>query len=85
MASTSTGALSFSGEPAGFNGSASVPTLPITGVGPMTFGAQTGLDVAVEELFALAVHEADVHLVGVEVDSAVVFGGGGVILHMQLY
>ena len=39
------------------------------------------LDVAVEELFAVAVHEADVHWVGVEVDSAVVIGGGGVVFH----
>lgn len=39
------------------------------------------LDVAVDQFPALAVHDADVHLMGMEVDSAVVFGGGGVILH----
>jgi hypothetical protein len=38
-------------------------------------------DVGVNELLALAIHHADVHLPGVEVDSAIVFGGGGVILH----
>jgi hypothetical protein len=39
------------------------------------------LDVGVDQFLALAVHDADVHLPGVEVDSAIVFGGGGVILH----
>ena len=29
----------------------------------------------------LAIHEADVHLAGVQVDSAVEFCGGGIILH----
>ena len=38
-------------------------------------------NVGVDEFFALAIDEADVHLVGVEVDSAVELGGGGVILH----
>jgi len=37
------------------------------------------LDVGVDELFAVPVHEADVHLPGVEVDSAVELSGGGVI------
>ncbi len=39
------------------------------------------LDVAVDQFLALAVHDADVHLVGVKVDFAVVFGGGSIILH----
>src|SRR6516225_7449646 len=38
-------------------------------------------DVAVDQLFAFAVHDADVHLTGMQIDSAVVLGGGGVILH----
>jgi hypothetical protein len=38
-------------------------------------------DIGVDELLAVAIHEADVHLVGVQVDSAVELGGGGVILH----
>jgi len=38
-------------------------------------------DVGVDELFAVAVQHADIHLAGVEVDSAVELGGGGVILH----
>jgi hypothetical protein len=38
-------------------------------------------DVGVEELLALAIHDADVHLVGMEVDSAVEFRGRGIILH----
>ena len=42
------------------------------------------LDVAVDQLVALAVHEADVHLPGVQVDSAVVFRGGGVVFHSCL-
>jgi hypothetical protein len=33
----------------------------------------------VDQLLALAIHEADVHLVGMEVDSAVELGGGGVM------
>ena len=36
-------------------------------------------DVGVDQLLALAIHEADVHLVGMEVDSAVELGGGGVM------
>src|SRR5215510_2295783 len=39
------------------------------------------LDVAMDQLLALTVHDADVHLARVQVDSAVVFRGGGVILH----
>ena len=42
------------------------------------------LDVGVDELLALAIHDADVHLPGVEIDSAVEFGGGGVILHRSI-
>jgi hypothetical protein len=38
-------------------------------------------DVGVDEFHALAIHDADDHLPGVEVDSAIVFGGGGVIFH----
>jgi hypothetical protein len=38
-------------------------------------------NVRVDQDFSLAIHEADVHLVGVEINSAVVFGGGGIILH----
>ena len=38
-------------------------------------------DVGVDELFTVPVHEADVHLAGMEVDSAVEFCGRGVILH----
>ena len=34
-----------------------------------------------EEDFALAIHKADVHLAGVQINSAVELGGGGVILH----
>ena len=39
------------------------------------------LDVGVDQLFALAIHEADVHLAGMQIDSAVEFGGGGIIFH----
>ena len=39
-------------------------------------------DIGVDQFLALTVHEADVHLAGVEIDSAIVFGRGGVILHM---
>ena len=38
-------------------------------------------DVGVDQFFALPIHEADIHLVGVQIDSAVEFGRGGVILH----
>ena len=40
------------------------------------------LDVGVDQLLALLVHDADVHLPRMEVDSAVVFGGGCIILHV---
>ena len=36
---------------------------------------------AMDEDFSLPIHEADVHLARMEVDSTVVFGGRGVILH----
>src|SRR5439155_19172051 len=39
------------------------------------------LDVGVDQLFALPVHDADVHLARVQINSAVVFGGGSVIFH----
>ena len=38
-------------------------------------------DVGVDQFFALAIHDADVHLASVQIDSAVELGGGGVILH----
>ena len=38
-------------------------------------------DVGVDQLLALPVHDADVHLAGVQIDSAVVFRSGDVILH----
>jgi hypothetical protein len=40
------------------------------------------LDVAVDQLLALAIHDADVHLVSVQVDSAVELCGGGVVFHI---
>ena len=39
------------------------------------------LDVGVQQFSSLSIHDTDVHLVGVQVDSAVELGGGGVILH----
>ena len=39
------------------------------------------LNVGVDELVAGTVGEADVHLAGVEVDSAIELCGGSVILH----
>ena len=39
------------------------------------------LDVGVDQLLALAIHEADVHLARMQVDSAVELRRGGVILH----
>ena len=39
------------------------------------------LDVGVDQFLALAVHEADVHLVGMKVYSAIELCGGTVILH----
>jgi hypothetical protein len=38
-------------------------------------------NVGVDQFFAGAVHDADVHLAGMEINSAVEFSGGGVILH----
>jgi hypothetical protein len=38
-------------------------------------------DIGVDRDFSLAIHEADVHLARLEVDSAVEFDGGGIILH----
>ena len=38
-------------------------------------------DVGVDQYFTLPVHDADVHLARVQIDSAVVFSGGGVIFH----
>jgi hypothetical protein len=38
-------------------------------------------DVAVDELSSLVIHHADVHLPGVEIDSAIELCGGGIILH----
>ena len=40
-------------------------------------------DVGVDQFFALAIHDADVHLAGVPIDSAVELGGGGLILHSR--
>src|SRR6266853_1676531 len=39
-------------------------------------------DVGVEEFFALAIHDANVHLTSVQIDSAVELRGGSIILHM---
>jgi hypothetical protein len=38
-------------------------------------------DVSVDQFLALAIHEADVHLACMQIDSAIVFGGRGVIFH----
>ena len=38
-------------------------------------------DVGVDELFARAIQDADIHLAGMEVNSAVEFRGGGVVFH----
>jgi hypothetical protein len=38
-------------------------------------------NVGVDQFFAGAVHDADIHLAGMEINSAVEFSGGGVILH----
>jgi hypothetical protein len=38
-------------------------------------------DVGVNQFVAVPVHETDVHLVGVQINSAVEFGGRGVVLH----
>jgi hypothetical protein len=37
-------------------------------------------DVGVDEFLALPIHDADVHPVRMKIDSAIVFGHGGVIL-----
>ena len=39
-------------------------------------------DVAVDQFFALAVHDADIHLVSMQIDSAVELSRGGVIFHL---
>jgi len=39
------------------------------------------LDVGVDEFLPVPIHEADVHLPGVQINSAVEFCGGGIILH----
>ena len=39
------------------------------------------VDVGVDEFFAVAVHDAGVHLAGMEINSAVELCGGRVILH----
>ena len=44
-------------------------------------GEVVAQDVAVDQLLALPVHDADVHLPRVQIDSAIVFGRGRVILH----
>jgi hypothetical protein len=38
-------------------------------------------DIGMDEDFSRTVHEADIHLAGMEIDSAVEFSGRGVILH----
>src|SRR5208283_4958739 len=38
-------------------------------------------DVGVDELLAVAVHDADIHLTGVQINSAVELGGRGVVFH----
>jgi len=38
-------------------------------------------DVGVYELFAVAIQHADIHLAGVQINSAVELGGGGVVFH----
>jgi hypothetical protein len=43
------------------------------------------LDVLVEEFGTLAIDDADVHLAGVEVDSAVELGGGLVVFHLGAF
>ena len=40
-------------------------------------------DVGMDQFFTLAIHDADVHLPGMEVDSAVEFCGGCIILHID--
>ena len=38
-------------------------------------------DVGVDELFAVPIHEADIHLPGMEINSAVELGGRSVVFH----
>ena len=38
-------------------------------------------DVGVDEFFAVPIHDADVHLAGMEINSAVELGGRGVVFH----
>jgi hypothetical protein len=38
-------------------------------------------DVGVDELFAVPIHEADIHLPGVQINSAVELCGRGVVFH----
>src|SRR5439155_21507727 len=42
------------------------------------------LDFGMDPFLALPIHDADVHLAGVQIDSAIEFGAGGVILHTLL-
>ena len=42
------------------------------------------LDVGVDPFLALPIHDADVHLAVMEIDSAIEFGAGGVIVHTLL-
>jgi hypothetical protein len=38
-------------------------------------------DIGMDQFFSLTVHDADIHLPGVQVDSAVELRGGSIILH----
>ena len=38
-------------------------------------------DIGVDQFFTLAIHDADVHLARMQIDSAVELSGGGVIFH----
>ena|SRR5438552_2098543 len=42
------------------------------------------LDAGVDPFLALPIHDADVHLAVMEIDSAIEFGAGGVIVHTLL-
>ena len=44
-------------------------------------GAGQAGDVGVDELLAIPVHDADVHLAGMQINSAVEFRSRGVVLH----
>jgi len=39
------------------------------------------LYIGVDEYFAVAIHDTDIHLAGMEIDSAVELGGRGVVFH----